>query len=132
MTDPFASPASANGIKWADVKGALVLIDVQSVEQKIQTAFGESDAIRADVFILDGASAGDEYRDCLIFPKALQSQLRPNVGKRVLGRVIQGSAKSGQSAPWLLQEASDADKAVGVAFISKTAITTPAGGKPPF
>jgi hypothetical protein len=135
MTDQFAAPATANGIKWADVKGSLVLVDVKNIETGIDTAFGKSDAVRADIAVLDGTSQGETYPDCLIFPKALQSQLRPRVGQKVLGRVTQGQAKAGQSAPWLLSEATDADKQIGTAYLangfSTPAAATPAGA-PPF
>lgn len=128
MTE-FASPATANGIKWADVKGALVMVKVLAVETGINTAFGQSDAIRADVTVLDGSQAGEEYSDCLIFPKALQSQLRPNLNKTVLGRVGQGAAKPGQSAPWLLTEASDADRKTASDYIAGAAVSA---NTPPF
>lgn len=115
---PFATPATANGIKWADIKGSLVLIEVLAHEKDIQTAFGDSDAIRANVAVLDGDSKGETYPDCLIFPKALVSQLRPRIGAKVLGRVTQGAAKAGQSAPWLLSEATPEDEKVGIAFLA--------------
>lgn len=132
-TDPFAAPAAANGIKWADVNGALLLIEVRDVEKDIDTTFGKTDAVRADIAVLDGTGKGDTYPDCLIFPKGLQSQLRSRIGQKVLGRLGQGAAKAGQSAPWLLQEATAADKQVGLAYLAN-GFTAPAaaGGAPPF
>lgn len=124
-TDEFAAPATATGIKWDDFKGSLLLIDVSSVETAIKTAFGESDAVRANVTIVDGRSAGETYNDTLIFPKVLVSQLRPNVGKKVLGRLGQGQAKSGQSAPWKLDDATDADRATAREFIAKGKTASP-------
>lgn len=128
MTE-FASPAAATGIKWADVKGSLVMVKVHAVETGISTTFGPSDAVRADVTVVDGEHAGDEYADTLVFPKALQSQLRPNVGKTVLGRVGQGAAKPGQSAPWLLLEASDADRKAASDYLARSAVSA---NTPPF
>ena len=55
--------------------------------------------------------------DTLVFPKLLQSQLRSQIGKKVLGRLGQGSAKPGQSAPWLLNEASADDIAKAEAWV---------------
>ena len=120
-TDEFAAPASASGIKWDDYKGALLLFDVHGHETGIKTAFGEADAVRADIAILDGPHAGETYNDTLVFPKVLTSQLRPNIGKKVLGRLGQGQAKSGQSAPWKLDDASDADRDTARAYLQKTA-----------
>lgn len=115
---PFAAPATASGIKWADLKGSLVLVEVLAAEKGIQTAFGDTDAVRANVAVLDGDQKGETYPDCLIFPKALQGQLRPRVGAKVLGRVTQGAAKAGQSAPWLLAEATPDDEKLGLAFLA--------------
>lgn len=120
-TDEFAAPASSTGIKWEDLKGSLLLFDVHSVETGIKTTFGETDAVRADVTVLDGDAAGDTYNDTLVFPKVLQSQLRPNVEKKVLGRLGQGTAKPGQSAPWMLNDATDTDKATARAHLAKNA-----------
>jgi hypothetical protein len=134
MSNPFASPAPASGgIQWADVKGNLVLIEVLSVETGISTAFGATDAIRANVAVLDGPQQGEKYDDTLIFPKVLQGQLRSRVGQKVLGRVGQGNAKSGQSAPWLLEEAADADIKVGTDYLAGALkAPVPAGNTPPF
>ena len=130
MTSPFAAPAAPGaGIKWETLSGRLVLVQPHSLETGITTAFGVADAIRADVVILDGPDAGTKHDDTLIFPKVLQSQLRNQVGQKVLGRVTQGQAKPGQSAPWILAEATDADTAIGVAWLNRTAVTS---AKPPF
>lgn len=118
--EPFNAPATTTGVPWGDLKGSLLLFTIDSVEQGIKTAFGDTDAVRATIAVLDGDSQGTEYADALVFPKVLQSQLRPSVGGKVLGRLGQGTARPGQSAPWLLSEASDADKAVGVAYLNKT------------
>jgi hypothetical protein len=119
MTDPFASPGSpSGGITWADHKGALLLVSPLKVEDAVPTSYGDKEAIRADVVVLDGARAGEEHPDALIFPGVLISQLRRNVGKRVIGRLGQGRAKSGQQPPWLLEEATDADKQIGVKYLA--------------
>ena len=129
---PFASPApSSGGVVWADLKGALVLVEVLAVEDGIQTTFGETSAVRANVAVLDGPSKGDDHPDTLVFPKVLQSQLRSRVGQKVLGRVGQGNAKSGQSAPWVLEEATQADIAIGTAYLAG-GLATPGTENPPF
>lgn len=135
MASPFATPAPASGgIAWADVKGALVLVDVLSIETGINTSFGATDAVRANVAVLDGDQAGEKYDDTLIFPKVLQGQLKSRVGQKVLGRVSQGQAKPGQSAPWLLAEATEADIAAGTAYLAGN-VAQPAAANsstPPF
>lgn len=128
-TDPFATPGTASGgIDWESVKGALLLIEPAGVETGIKTTFGEKDAIRAGIVVLDGTQAGEEFPDCLIFPGVLIGQLRSRVGQKVLGRLSQGVAKPGQKPPWLLEDPTDADRQVGISHLSKQVATA----APPF
>jgi hypothetical protein len=118
--DPFGAPSSATGITWADLKGSLLLIKVRSIETDITTVHGLSDAVRADVVVLDDkgtAPEGEAFNDTLIFPKVLQSQVKSQ--ELVLGRLGQGDAKKGQSAPWMLSEATEADKVIGREYLAK-------------
>ena len=131
MTEAFASPATASGIDWKALNGALLLITPLSVEDGIKTVHGDASAVRADVVALDGAEKGEEYPDTLIFPKVLQGQLRSRVGSKVLGRLGQGNAKPGQSPPWILAEATAEDTNIGKAYIAGQ-IAAPASTAAPF
>jgi hypothetical protein len=126
-TDEFDGPGSTAAIDWTDQKGRLLLVQAHSLETGIKTEFGETDAVRADIVILDAEGGPEELSDVLIFPKVLQGQVRKNIGtgRRNLGRLGQGEKKPGKSAPWLLQDPTDADKASARAYISKNA-------EPPF
>lgn len=116
----FASPGTpGSGIKLADHLGALLLVEVLGVETGIPTTFGDSDAVKANVHVIDGDGAGTDYDDTLIFPKVLQSQLKKSVGQKVLGRLGQGQAKPGQSAPWLLNEATAEDVTKAEAWVAQ-------------
>lgn len=117
--DEFGQPSDATGIVWADLKDSLVLVKVHEVIASMTTVHGESSAVRADVIVLDGDNAGDEYNDTLIFPKVLQSQVKSKVGGMVLGRLGQGEAKKGQSAPWKLAPNTEADAKVARDYIAK-------------
>lgn len=134
MSSPFASPATASGVKWDELKGALLIFDVTAYEDSITTSYGDTPAVRADLSVVDGDQGGQQYSETLVFPKVLISQLRPNVGKKVLGRLGQGQAKQGQSAPWMLQEASEDDQKAATAFLNQLSRPAPAAGqsKPPF
>jgi len=117
MSDPFANPAApSSGVDLAELKGSLVIINVRSLEEGINTSFGAKDAIRGDLAVVDGPHAGDTHPDALLFPTVLVSQLRPRIGSKVIGRIGTGNAKPGQKPPWRLDEASDADRAAGPAM----------------
>lgn len=124
MTDnPFAAPASASGIDWSELAGRLLVIEPHAVEPNVQTSLGTKDAVRADVHVIDQEVA-DTYDDALIFPRVLISQLRSKVGQMVLGRLEQGVAKPGQSAPWRLAEATTQDQALAGAWLRKRQTNT--------
>jgi hypothetical protein len=88
--DPFEDPAHGDRIVFDDVNGSLLLFTVHSVEHGIETAFGESDAVKCDVAVLDGDQKGTTFENTLIFPRVLQGALGPKVGKKVLGRRQEG------------------------------------------
>ena len=125
MSSPFADPSTATGITWADYQGSLLLFKVTGQEVGIKTVHGDSNAIRADVIVLDGSHEGEEFTDTLVFPKVLQSQLKPRIGQMVLGRLGQGHKKPGQSAPWTLAMAEAQDKEIGKAYLDKQAAEDP-------
>lgn len=127
-TNPFASPGTSSGIDWESLKGSLLLIEPHSLETGIKTSFGDKDAIRGDVNVLDGDKVGEVFPDTLIFPSVLIGQLRSRIDAKVLGRLGQGSAKPGQKPPWLLSDATDEDKAIGMQWLSEQVV----GAAPPF
>ncbi|MFF1820370.1 hypothetical protein ACFVWG_23900 [Kribbella sp. NPDC058245] len=132
----YCPPAEPSGISYNDLMGALLLIKVHSVEVDVPTAFSvpgqRNPAIRGDLTVLDGAQAGEKYEDALIFPKVLQGQLKSRVGQLVLGRLGQGVAKRGQSAPWRLDPATTADEAIADAHLRQVSPPAGTGAEPPF
>lgn len=122
--NPFATPAPpGGGIKWDEINGSLLLAEPISYEEHIPTthtkAGEKSPAVRATITVLDGPKAGEVYEDTFVFPKMLQGQLRPKIGEKVLGRLIQGAAQQGKNPPWLLAEATEQDVATGVAYLNQ-------------
>lgn len=115
----FASPASSVGINYSEVLNSLLLIEVIGLETAIPTSLGDKDAVRANVYVLDGAGTGDEYEDVLIFPRVLISQLRPRIGQKVLARLTQGQAKPGQNPPWKLAEATSHDQGIAQRWLNQ-------------
>jgi len=136
MSTQFAAPAEPSGISYTDLNGALLLIKVHAVEADVPTAFSKpgqaNPAVRADLTVLDGPQAGEQYEDALIFPKVLQGQLKSRVGQLVLGRLGQGQAKPGQSAPWKLDAATQADTEKADAHLRKVSAPAGTGSEPPF
>lgn len=116
FTQP-AAPSSGDSLNWASLNGALLLVEPTGVQQNIQTVHGLTDAVAATVSVLDGPLKGTVYGSALVFPKVLQSQLSAQLGQMVLGRLGQGAAQPGKSAPWQLQGSTPADQQVGAAFV---------------
>jgi hypothetical protein len=68
----------------------------------IPTSMGDKDAVRVTIHdITDTAT----YEDVLWFPKVLVGSLKGRVGQKVLAVLGKGTAKPGQSAPWILVDA---------------------------
>jgi hypothetical protein len=119
--DPFGNPGSSSGVDFEELKGRLLVIKPDSTEE-INTSFGEKEAVRADLVVLDGPDAPIEATDILIFPKVLIGQLRSAIGtgKMILGRLGQGIAKPGQKPPWKLDDPTDADRKIAAAWYSSS------------
>jgi hypothetical protein len=134
--EPFADPAATGSVvDFNELNGSLLMIEVISLEPhvpNVNTLPGEkSPAIRANVTAIDGPKAGSYYDNTLLFPKVLQGQLRARVGRLVLGRLGKGEPKSGQTAPWKLEAATDQDRRAAEVALSRTATTpgAPASGQ---
>lgn len=108
----FTAPASSSGFTPADHHANLLVIEVESYETGIVTSLGEKDAVKATIHDVD---LGDTSEDALIFPKVLVGALRSRIGQTVLARLGQGIAKPGQSAPWVLEDATGDPAAVAKA-----------------
>jgi len=120
--NPFVKAAPASGsISWEDLKGRLLLVEpLEVLADPIATTNGEqTGVVRANVSVLDGDEAGTVYEETLIFPKVLKNQTKNRVGAMVLGRLGQGQKKPGQNAPWILEDYTEADLAVGTEFLNK-------------
>lgn len=143
MTDEFAQPGAPGGdpLDLNAYMGSLLVIEVSELVDHVATVHtrpGEkTPAVRATVHVIDGAHTGTTRTDALIFPRVLQGQLRGSVGKKVLGRLRKGEPKPGQSAPWELAPATEADMgaartwAANRSFATASAPAT-ATAQPPF
>jgi len=116
----FQQPsAGGDQVKVNEIIGALVLVHVREYREGIITSFGPSDAVAVDLHVLDGPKAGESFENTLIFQKALIGALRSAAGGQpVLGRIGQGTAKPGQSAPYILTPYTEQDAALATAWIN--------------
>jgi hypothetical protein len=132
--EAFASPAAAStGPKPADLQGQLLIFKPIEYRSGIETVNGPADAISCDVINLD---TGEAHSDVLFFNIAIRNALRPLIGQRVLGRIQQGVAKPGKTAPWIIADASQDAAAIAKASAYKpgtaaAAAPAAAGGVPP-
>lgn len=119
----LVGPGSTASFKAEDHEGQLLLITPLALEEEISTDYGVSDAIRADIVVLDKKKPerSEEIAGALLFQKVLQGQLRDSLTRRtrVVGTLIkdEASKKKGQSAPWRLTAPSDADIAVARSYL---------------
>lgn len=116
----FQQPSQGDRFNASELLGSLCLFYVHEVRQGIITSFGEREAVSCDVHVLDGAKGGEVLENALIFQGGLIGSLRSAAGgDPVLGRIGQGIAKPGQTAPYILSEFTDADAALASGYIAK-------------
>lgn len=130
MSEFVSAAPPSGGITWADHKGKLLIIEPQSFEQGIPTAFGDADAVKANVHVITGPGESEDFPEALVFPKLLASQLKGQIGKKVVGRLGTGTAKPGQSAPWLLEEATAEDLTKAQEWLAKQAPSVTSASAP--
>lgn len=130
MSEFVSAAPPSGGIDWSEHKGALLIIEPLSYEEGIQTSFGAANATKANVHVLTGPGESEDYNEALIFPKLLASQTKSQIGKKVVGRLGQGTAKPGQSAPWLLEEATPDDLAKAQEWLAKQAPSVTSAAAP--
>ncbi|AER47626.1 hypothetical protein DS6A_72 [Mycobacterium phage DS6A] len=144
--DLFDDPGSADQIDLEAVEGRLLLVKPHEVREGIKTAFGEKDAVEADVHVLDGGDAGTVHRGVYLFPLVLIGQLKGNAGtgRFNLGRLGKGEAKPGQKPPWKLLDPTNDDRDLARRYLASdrykqntaapepepVAAAAPAGGDP--
>lgn len=113
MSIQFDAPSQGGGsLRAADVEGHVLVVEPSEYVASIATSFGEKDAIRVSVHDI---TTSETHNDVLLFGSALISSLKGQIGKRVLGVMGKGTAKAGQSAPWVLIDASQDPNAVSAA-----------------
>lgn len=114
----FSQPSAGSDFKAADHVGHLLLIYVRELREGIVTQYGTSEAIGCDLVVLTDQKGPRPETQVLLFQKPLIGSLRQNIGKDpVLARLGQGTAKPGQSAPYILNPFDEQDKAFAEQYL---------------
>jgi hypothetical protein len=126
-----SSPSGGSGLRISDIEGHLVVIEPTEYIASMTTSYGDKDAIRVTVHDI---TTQETHGDVLFFG-AIIGELKPQVGKRVLGVIGKGVAKNGQAPPWTVTDASTNADAVAAATAYLTGqvaatITAPATPAP--
>ena len=110
----FTAPAAGGGsdVRPADLEGHLLIVEPLVYCESIPTSMGDKDAVRVT---LHDVTESATFNDVLWFPKVLVGSLKGRIGQKVLGVLGKGTAKPGQSAPWILIDASTEADAVTAA-----------------
>jgi hypothetical protein len=109
----FATLSSdVQNVRPADVEGHLLVVEPLEFRQGMQTSMGESDAVLCRVHDITEQTTHD---DVMWFSRVLVGRLSKRIGQRVVGVMGKGEAKVGQTAPWIIVDASSEPKAVKAA-----------------
>lgn len=110
----FTAPAAGGGsdVRPADLEGHLLIVEPQEYCETIPTSMGDKDAVRVTIHDVTESAT---HEDVLWFPKVLVGSLKGRIGQKVLAVLGKGTAKPGQSAPWILVDASTEPDAVKAA-----------------
>ena len=100
----FAAPAAGGGsdVRPADLEGHLLIVEPLEYVASIPTSMGDKDAVRVTIHDITDSTT---YEAVLWFPKVLVGSLKGRVGQKVLAVLGKGTAMPGQSAPWILVDA---------------------------
>jgi hypothetical protein len=99
-------------VRPVDVEGHLLVVEPLEFRQGVQTSMGESDAVVCRVHDI---TASTTYDDVMWFSRVLVGRLSKRIGQKVIGVMGKGDAKPGQTAPWIIVDASSEPKAVKAA-----------------
>jgi len=111
MSIQIDNPGSADQLDLGSLLNSLLLIKPVA-HQQVTTAYGDKEAVEADVHVVDGDLAGTVYRSAYLFPLVLQGQLRKNVGtgRFNLGRLTKRPpTRPGTNPAWALADPTPAD-----------------------
>jgi len=124
MTIKVGQPAELNRFDKASHKGHVVAF-VDPHPEQMETAFGDAEAAACGVIC---ATCNQGWPDQRIFGAALVPRICGSPDPVVAGVLVEGEAKPGRNAPWLLDDA-DADDLADVQALVDKVVTQLASGR---
>ncbi len=113
-------PPQLGFLKTAEFAGCLVLVYVKRLHEDMIMPDGKTiDGVEVELHALDGPKAGTVEKG-IMTQRVIVGSLRNAVGgDPVLGRVGQGIANPGKSAPWILEPFTDADAQLATGYVQR-------------
>jgi hypothetical protein len=118
MSYPWEGTAPPASFEFglADHVGSLAFFVIGGLERDVSTSFGDRDAIRCSLVLLDGPEAGKEFEDILLFNSRIVSRFRNVAGTIRLHRITYGEAKGGNNRPVEIVDATEADNQLAASW----------------
>jgi hypothetical protein len=117
--DPYsaATPVGLSGVKMSDegIIDQLLLVEPLEYVASINTRNGQTDAFRVNILPLTGPLAGELVQNVTVWQEALKRELattQAGPNRWLLAYHHLGTAKSGQSAPYLFTPPDDEQMAI--------------------
>jgi hypothetical protein len=101
------------------------ILFVSPKQEELQTAFGESEAAVCSAVIC--ATCRQGWDDVPVFGSALAPRLFMSLESVIVGVLVQGTAKPGRNAPWLLDDPSEEDLALARQIVDEVAVVSKGG-----
>ncbi|MFI7042640.1 hypothetical protein ACIBI0_38685 [Microbispora rosea] len=137
MTDPFSNPVSGFDRIQDYAEFAMIVTPRQYVTgltTQHSREPGDTDAVDVDLVVLYPNGTVKEIPMTRVFPRGLVGQFRRQIGQMVIGRLTKAPTKKAGQDAWVFTPATDADKALGMAYWTKKAagqLQTPAPAPQP-
>lgn len=94
-------------------------------KKEVETSFGDATIAEVSlVAVLDGDGGVETWGDAWIFGAGLAPTIYRSPNEVVVGVIGQGEAKPGKSAPWTLQEPSEAQLTAAREWFPKFVVTS--------
>ncbi len=112
------APAPLNRFVKDEHLGHFVLF-FEAKQENMQTSFGDADAAICTYIVCHTCMAG--WEDQAVFGSAIAGRLYLANKDVVPGRLVQGVARPGRNAPWLLDDPNDAEDRMARELVARVA-----------